>query len=117
MTEKEKKLITREKHRGRVVQGHKLVALMKKRKEEILRSKDKFTEQSTVQSTVQSIIQSTVQSTEQTSVQSNGVYGDYLWRWYTCGPCHWCLCTFTYNKKAGQVIHEEPIKPKRRHML
>ena len=52
MTEKEKKVITRKKYPGRVVQGHKRVALMKNRKEEILRSKEQPTEQSTVQSTV-----------------------------------------------------------------
>ena len=45
MTEEEKKVITREKHPGRVTQGHKLAALMEERKDEILRSK----EQSTVQ--------------------------------------------------------------------
>ena len=39
MTEEEKKMITREEHPGRVTQGHKLAALMKKRKEEILRNK------------------------------------------------------------------------------
>ena len=39
MTEEEKKVITREKHPGGVAQGHKLAALMKKRKEEILGSK------------------------------------------------------------------------------
>ena len=32
MTEEEKKLITPEKHPGRVAQGHKLVALMIKKK-------------------------------------------------------------------------------------
>ena len=32
MTEQEKKLITREKHPGRVAQGHKLAALMIKKK-------------------------------------------------------------------------------------
>ena len=47
MTEEERKTITRKKSPGRVAQGHKLAALMKKRKEEILRNK----EQSTVQST------------------------------------------------------------------
>ena len=52
--------ITREKHPGCVAQGHKLAALMKKRKEEILCNK----EQSTVHSTEQSSVQSTVQSTE-----------------------------------------------------
>ena len=36
---KKKKTITREKHPGRVAQGHKLTAFMKKRKEEILRKK------------------------------------------------------------------------------
>ena len=38
MEEEEKKPITREKHPGRVAHGHKLAALMKKRKEEILRN-------------------------------------------------------------------------------
>ena len=56
MTEENKKVITRDKHSGRAAQGHKLAALMKKRKEEILRSK----EQSTVQPT---------EHTEQSSVQ------------------------------------------------
>ena len=74
MTEEEKKVITREKHPGRVAQGHKLAALMKKRKEEILRSKEQSNEQSIVQSTVQSTVQSIVQSTEQPSVQSNDTY-------------------------------------------
>ena len=62
MTGEEKKTITRKKHPGGVAQGHKLVALNKKRKEEILRNKE--------QPTIQSIVQSTVQST----VQSNGAY-------------------------------------------
>ena len=44
--------------------------------------------------------QSTEQSTVQSTVQSNDIFG-----------------FFTYNKKAGQVIHEQPIKPKRRQML
>ena len=66
MTEEEKKTITQEKHPGRVTQGHKLAALMKKRKEEILRDKE--------QSSVQPTVQSTEQSTKQPSVQSNGTY-------------------------------------------
>ena len=45
MTEEDKKITTREKHPGRVAQGHKLPALMKKRKEEILHSKEQSTEQ------------------------------------------------------------------------
>ena len=39
MTEEETKIITREKHPGRVPQGHKFAALMKKRKEKILHNK------------------------------------------------------------------------------
>ena len=99
MTEEEKILITREKHPGLVAQGYKLAALMKKRKEEILSSKE----------------QSTEQSTEQPSVQSNGayVYGVGILAVLVIGAC----VPFTCNKKAGQVIHEEPIKPKRHHIL
>ena len=63
MTKEEKKTITREKHPRRVAQGHKLAALMKKRKEEILRSKEQPTEQSSEQSSEQSTVQSTEQST------------------------------------------------------
>ena len=70
MTEEEKKITRekkrREKHTERISQGHKLTALMKKRKEEILHNKG----QSTVQPTVQSLVQSSVQST----IQSNDAY-------------------------------------------
>ena len=70
MTEGEqKKVITQEKHPGRVAQGHKLAALMKKRKEKILRSKEQSTEQSTEQSSIQSTEQPSVQSIEQSTVQ------------------------------------------------
>ena len=37
---KREKTITREKHPGHSAHGHKLAALMKKRKEEILRNKE-----------------------------------------------------------------------------
>ena len=79
MTDEEKKLITREKHPGRVAQSHKLVVLMKKRKEEILRNKE----------------QSTVQSTEQSSVQSNDtyVYGVGMLAVFAIGVCVF----FAYN--------------------
>ena len=46
MTEEKKKIITKEEHPGHVAQGHKLVALMKKRKEEKLHNKEQSTEQS-----------------------------------------------------------------------
>ena len=42
MTEEENKIITREKHPERVAQAHKPAALMKKRKKEILRSKEVY---------------------------------------------------------------------------
>ena len=63
MTEEEKKIITRERHPGRSAQSHKLAALMKKRKEEILCNREQSTEQSTEQSSVQSTEQPSVQST------------------------------------------------------
>ena len=123
MTEEEKKVTTREKHPGRVAQVHKLAPIMKKRKEEILRSKEQPTEQSAVQCTIQSTVQSTeqstvqptVQPTEQPPVQSNGayIYDVGILTVLAIGDC----VLFTYNKKAGWIINEEPIKPKRRHML
>ena len=77
------------KHPGRVAQGHKLAALMKKRKEEMLQNK--HSEQPTVLSTEQSTEQPTVLSTEQSSVLSSktliilgivgiGVAGIYIFK-------------------------------------
>ena len=66
MTEEEKKIITREKHSGRVTHGHKLAALMKKRKEEILHSKEVF---SAVYSTVYRAVFSTAYSTVYSTVK------------------------------------------------
>ena len=90
MIEEEKKTITGEKHPSRVARSHKLAALMKKRKEEILCNK----EQSTEQCTVRSIEQYSVQSTEQPTVYSTVKWSLCLWHWYTCCPCHWGLCIF-----------------------
>ena len=53
MTEEEKRLITQEKHPGRVAKGHKLAALMKKRKEEILRNKEHSSLQYSLQNSLQ----------------------------------------------------------------
>ena len=61
-------VITQEKHPGHVAQGHRLAALMKKRKEEILCNKEQSTQQPTEQPTEQPIVQSKVQSTEQPKV-------------------------------------------------
>ena len=107
MTEEEEiKIITREKHLGRVAQGHKLAALMKKRKEEILRSKE------------QSTGQSTEQSTEQSKVQSNDtyVYGVGMLAVLTIGVCvFFAYNNFPKNKKQAHEKQDQP--PKRRHML
>ena len=68
---------------------------MKKRKEEILHKKEQSTVQSTVQSTEQSSVQSTVQPTVVYRTVFNTVkWSLCIWRWYTCGPCDWCLCIF-----------------------
>ena len=110
MTEEEKKLMIQERHPGRVTQGHKLAALMKKRKK-ILRDK----EQSTVQSTEQSSVQSTEQPSVQSTVQSNYVYGVGILAVVVIGVCVF----FAYNtfqpKKLVNEKQDQP--PKRRHML
>ena len=59
--------------------------------------------------------QSTEQSRIQSTVQSNDsyIYGVGIATVLVIDICVF----FTYNKNAGQVIHEQPIKPKRRNML
>ena len=91
MTEKEKKTITWEKHPGGVAQGHKLAALIKKRKEEILHNKE------------QSTVQSTEQSTEQPSVQWNDtyVYGVAILAVLAIGVCVF----FMYIQQEGRTSH------------
>ena len=85
---------------------------MKKRTEEILRSKEQPTEQSLMQSTEQSTVQSTL--------QSNGayVYGVGILSVLAIGVCVF----FTYNiSKAKNKKQDKEKKqdqpPKRRHML
>ena len=99
MAEEEKKTKTREKHPGRVAQGHKLIALNKKRKEEILRSKE----------------QSTVQPTEQSTVQSNDAYvcGGGVLAILAIGVCVF----FAYRKNKKLVNEKQDKLPKRGHML
>ena len=75
MREEEKKTTTPEKHPGRVAQGHKLAALMKKSKKEKLRN----IEQS---STVYRRAFSTVK------------WDLRPWRRYACNLYHQCLCIF-----------------------
>ena len=95
--------ITRQKHPGPVAQGHKLAALMKKRKEQILRNKE------------QSTVQSTEQSTEQSSVQSNDtyVYGVGILAVLSIGVCVF----FAYPKNKKFVNEKQDQPPERRHML
>ena len=91
--------------------GHKLAALMKKRKEEeILCNKE--------QSAVQSTEQYSVQSTEQSTVQSNDTYvfSVGILVALAIGVCVF----FAYN--ASQAKNKEPVNEKgqpskRRHML
>ena len=117
MAEEEKKLITREKHPGCIAHGHKLAALLKKRKEEILHNK----EQSAVQPTEQSTVQSTVQSIEQPSVQSTVqsidtyAYGVGILAVLAIGVCVF----FAYNTfQPKNLMNEKKYQPpKRRHML
>ena len=92
MAEEEKKLIILENHSGNVAYGHKLAALMKKRKEEILRNKD------------------------QSTVQSNYVYGIGVLAVLAIDVCvFFAYITFAKNKK---LINEKKYQPpKRRHML
>ena len=52
-------------------------------------------------------------STATTRSNDTYVYGVDILAVLAIGVCVF----FAYNKKAGQVIHEQPIKPKRRHML
>ena len=102
--------VTKEKHPGRVAQGHKLVALMRKRKEEMLQNK--HTEQSSVLSTEQPTEQSSVLSTEQSSVLSSktliilglvgiGVAGIYI---------------FNIKKTPEKQITENPPKKPKTYM-
>ena len=111
MTEEEKKIITRERHPGRSAQSHKLAALMKKRKEEILCNREQSTEQSTEQSSVQSTEQPSVQS----KVQSNYVYGVDMFAVFAIGiGVFFAYNTFQPKKQANENQHQPP---KRRHML
>ena len=111
------KTTTREKHPGRVTQGHKLAALMKKRIEEILHDKEQSSVQPAVQSTEHYSVQSTEQSTKQPSVQSNGayIYDVGILTALVIGVC----VVFAYNTSQAankkQVNEKQP--PKRRHML
>ena len=112
MTEEEKKTITQEKHPGRAAQGHKLAALMKKRKEEILHNKEQSTEQSTEQSSVQFTEQSTVKSTEQSSVQSNDtyVYGVGMPVVLAIGVCVFLSYNAFQPKKTVNKKQDQPPK-------
>ena len=83
MTEEQKKTITREMDPGRIVKGHKLAVIMRKRKDEILRTKERSTPFFGTQYLIFSTVQSTVQSND------NYIYGVGSY----C-PCHSRLCIF-----------------------
>ena len=113
MTGEVKKTMTREKHPGRVTHGHKLAALMKKRKGEILRSK----EQCSVQSTEQSSVQPTEKPSAQSTVQSSDtyIYGAGILAVLAIGACVF----FAYNTfQPKKLINEKKDQqPKRCHTL
>ena len=118
MAEEKKKLITQQKHPGRVAQGHKLAALMKNRKEEILRNKEQSTVQSAEQSSVQSPVQSTEQPPIESTVQSSDtyVYGVGILAVLAIGVCvFFAYNTFPKNKKPVNEKQDQP--PKRCLML
>ena len=71
------KIKTPEKHPGRVAQGHKLAALVKKRKEEILCNKEVYT---AAHRTVYTTVYTTVYSTVYTTVYSTVKWYLCLWR-------------------------------------
>ena len=101
MTEEEKKTITREKHPGRVAQGHKLAALMKK-KEEILCSKEQYSVQSSVQSTVLPTVQSTAQSND------TYVYGVDMLAVLAIGVCVFLACN-TFHPKNKKPLMKNKV--------
>ena len=110
--------MTREKHPGRVaLKVMNLLALNKKRKGEILRSKKQSTEQSTVQPTVQSTVLSLVQYTVQSAVQpkANYVYGVGILAVVVIGVSVF----FAYNTfQPKKLINERKGQtPKQHHML
>ena len=107
------KKIQREKHPGRVAQGHKLAALMKKRKEETLSNKEQSTEQSTVQTTVEPSVQSSVQS----AVQSTYVYGVGIIAVFATSVCVFFAYNTFQSKKKKQANERKDQPPKRRHKL
>ena len=107
MKEEEKKLITRKKYPGRIAQGNKLAALMKKIKEEILRNKEQSTEQSSVWSSIQSTVQPTVQPAVQSTVHSNYtyVYGIGMLTVLAIGVCIFFAYS-TFQPKIKKLIND-----------
>ena len=111
------KKIQREKHPGRVAQGHKLAALMKKRKEETLRNKEQSTEQSTVQTTVEPSVEFSVQSSVRSAVQSTYVYGVGIIAVFATSVCVFFAYNTFQSKKKKQANERKDQPSKRRHKL
>ena len=118
MTEEEKKVITQENHLGRVTHGHKLAALMKNSKEEILHNKEQSTAQSAEQSSVQSPVQSTKHPPVQPTVQSSDtyVYGVGILAILAISVCVFFAYN-TFHKRKKPVNEKQDQSPKRRPML
>ena len=98
---KREKIIKREKHPGRVAQGHKLAAHMKKRKEKILRNKNQSSEQSKKQSSEQPSVQPSVQSND------TYVYGVGILAVLAIGVCVF----FTFQSKNKKLVNKKQDQP------
>ena len=103
MTEEEKKAIRREKHPGCASQGHKLAALMQKRKEEILPKKEQSTEQSTVQTAIQ--------------LNDTYIYGFGILAVLATRACLFFAYSTSQAANKKQVNEKQQQPPKRRNML
>ena len=90
---------------------------MKKRKEEILHSKEQSTEQQPVQSSVQSSVQQPVQPALQSTVRSNDtyVYGVGMLAVLSIGVCVIFACNTFQTKKIINEKQDQP--PKRLHIF
>ena len=40
---------------------------------------------------------------------------DTIWRWYTCCPCHWCLCNFLHITLSSLKIKNSSMKNRINH--
>ena len=122
MTEEEKKIITREKHPGRVPQGHKFAALMKKRKEEILHNKrtvsqSKYSSQCSLQYSSQYSLQYSIRYSLQYSSHYSLQHSQMILLPMTLVYLPYFLRITLSLKIKSKPMKEKDQKPKRHPML